>query len=137
MLSWVVRKLLLVVLLLSSCRATLRPDFVKVVALLGKPLGLDAGGCKSPDQLKSAYDSEMSKGPLAVTLLPFAQRAAPICPGSRVFIRAENITDLRTVAALVGVPAFAGDGRMQLEPWLWLRVAGGSVIGLELELGKI
>lgn len=131
------RKLILAVLLLSSCRATLRPDFVKVVALLGKPSGLDAGNCKPPDQLKAAYDAEITKGPLAVTLLPFAQRAATICPGSTVFIRAENITDLRTVAPLVGAPAFAGDGRMQMEPWLWLRVAGGSVIGLEIELGKI
>ncbi len=130
------RKFLLVVLLLSSCRATLRPDFVKVVALLGKPSGVDAGNCKSPEKLKAAYDAEMAKGRLADVLLPFAQRAAPICPGSQVFIRAENITDLRTIAALIGAPAFAGDGRMQLEPWLWLRVAGGSVIGLELELDR-
>jgi hypothetical protein len=132
-----VRKFLFLILLLTSCRATLRPDFVKVVALLGKPSGLDAGNCKSPDQLKAAYATEIAKGALADTLLPFAQRAASLCPGSRVFIRAENVTDLRTIASLIGAPAFAGDGRMQLEPWLWLRVAGGSVIGLELELGKV
>ena len=131
------RKFLFVILLLSSCRATLRPDFVKVVALLGKPSGLDAGNCKSPDKLKAAYDAEIGKAPLAATLLPFAQRAASVCPGSRIFIRAENIADLRSVAALIGAPPFAGDGRMQLEPWLWLRVAGGSVIGLEIELERI
>lgn len=131
------RKFLLVVLLLSSCRATLRPDFVKVVALLGKPSGLDAGNCKSPEKLKAAYDAEMSKGQLTDTVLLFAQKAATVCPESRPFIRTENDVDLKTVAGIIGAPGFTGNGRMQLEPWLWLRVAGGKVIGLEVELSRI
>jgi hypothetical protein len=135
-----VRSILLIcAFLLTSCRATLRPDFVKVIALLGKPGGIDAGNCKSPDQLKAAYDSEIGKEgvPLADSLLPFAQKAAVICPDARPFLRTENDVDLKTVAAMIGAPGFTGDGRMQLEPWLWLRVAGGKVIGVEVELGKI
>ena len=142
LLSWVVRNLLVTLLLaglLASCRATLRPDFVKVVALLGKPGGIDAGNCKSPDKLKSAYDSEIGKDAISLTdrILPFAQKAAAICPESRPFIRTENDVDLKTVAAMIGAPGFAGDGRMQLEPWLWLRVADGKVIGLEVDLSRI
>jgi hypothetical protein len=130
---------MILVTFLASCRATLRPDFVKVVALLGKAGGIDAGNCKSPDKLKSAYEAEIVKEgvPLADTLLSFAQKAASICPESRPFIRTENDVDLKTVAAMIGATGFAGDGRMQLEPWLWLRVAEGKVIGLEIELSKI
>jgi hypothetical protein len=125
--------------LLSSCRATLRPDFVKVVALLGKPTSIDAGSCKAPDQLKTAYDAEIAKEgvQLSESLLPFAQKAAGICPESRPFIRTEADVDLKTVAAMIGAQEFAGDGRMQLEPWLFLRVVEGKVIGVEVELGRI
>ena len=141
MLSWSVRKFLATLILatlFASCRATLRPDFVKVVALLGKPGGVDAGSCKPPEKLKSVYDAEFKEGvALADALLPFAQKASAICPESRPFIRTENDVDLKTVAAMIGAPGFTGDGRMQLEPWLWLRVAAGKVIGLEIELEKI
>ncbi len=129
---------LILAVLLTSCRASLRPDFVKVVALLGKAGGIDAGNCKSPDQLKAAYTAEIKENvALSDALLPFAQKAASICPESRPFIRTENDVDLKTVAAMIGANGFAGDGRMQLEPWLFLRVAEGKVIGVELELSKI
>jgi hypothetical protein len=141
MLSWGVHKvsLLLLLAVLTSCRATLRPDFVKVIALLGKPGGVDAGNCKSPEQLKSAYDAEIGKDgvSLADKLLPFAQKAASACPESRPFIRTENDVDIKAVTSMIGATTFVGTGRMQLEPWLWLRVADGKVIGLELELNKI
>lgn len=126
--------------LLASCRATLRPDFTKVVALLGKPTGIDGGNCGSLDALSSAYKEEIASKesePLSNTLLPFAQKAAKICPQSRPYIRTENDVDLKTVTAMIGASNFSGDGRMQLEPWLWLRVADGKVIGLEIELNKI
>jgi hypothetical protein len=130
--------LLILAMLLASCRATLRPDFVKVVALLGKPLGIDAGNCKSPDKLKAAYDADLAKEGIALadSLLPFAQKAASICPESRPFLRTANDVELKTVAAMIGANGFAGDGRMQLEPWLWLRVSAGKVIGFELELDE-
>jgi len=118
----------------------LRPDFVKVVALLGKPAGVDAGNCKPVDALTSAYTDEVGSREgqlLSETLLPFAERAAKICPQSRPFIRTTNDVDLKTVAAMIGTPGFAGDGRMELEPWLWLRVAQGKVIGVEIELDEI
>jgi hypothetical protein len=41
------------------------------------------------------------------------------------------------VVAMIGAAGFAGDGRMQLEPWLWLRAAGGKVIGIELDLASL
>jgi len=131
---------LAVVLAFSSCRATLRPDFTKVIALLGKPAGIDGGNCKSPDALASAYKEEISAKeaePLSNALLPFAQKAAKICPEARPYIRTTNDVELKTVTDMIGASGFAGDGHMQLEPWLWLRVAGGKVIGLELELDKI
>ena len=131
---------LVVVLAFSSCRATLRPDFTKVVALLGKPTGIDSGSCKSPDALASAYKEEISSKdaePLSNTLLPFAQKAAKICPESRPYIRTSNDVELKTVTDMIGASGFSGDGHIQLEPWLWLRVAGGKVIGLEVELDKI
>ena len=118
----------------------MRPDFTKVVGLLGKPTGIDGGSCKSPDALASAYKEEISSKdaePLSNTLLPFAQKAAKICPEARPYIRTTNDVDLKTVTAMIGASNFAGDGRMQLEPWLWLRIAGGKVIGLEVELDKI
>ena len=127
---------LLFAALLTSCRATLRPDFVKVVALLGKASGVDAGNCKSPDKVKSAYDASVAATPLADALLPFARKVAEFCPESRPFIRTEGDVDLKTVAAMIGAQGFTGDGRMQLEPWLFLRVAEGKVIGVELELSK-
>jgi hypothetical protein len=128
------------VLAFSSCQARLRPDFVKVVALLGKPAGIDGGNCKAPGQMADAYMTEIgskAEEPLSNTLLPFARKAATFCPQSRPYIRTTNDVELKTVAAIIGAQGFAGDGRMQLEPWLWLRVAEGKVIGLEIELDKI
>ena len=131
---------LIAVLSFSSCRATLRPDFVKVVALLGKAESIDAGNCKSPEQMTAAFKAEIESKenvPLSETLLPFAQKAATFCPDSRPYIRTANDVDLKTVASMIGAAEFAGVGRMQLEPWLWVRAADGKVIGIEIELSKI
>ena len=132
--------LLAAILTLSACRATLRPSYNDVLARLGKTKGVDAGKCSSPGGVKEAYQQEIeSKGnePLANTLLPFAQRAAKVCPQARPFLTTSNEVDLKDIAPLVGGVPFEGDGNMQMEPWLFLRVIGGKVVGLEVDLGRI
>ncbi|MEO8097656.1 MAG: hypothetical protein ABI811_08135 [Acidobacteriota bacterium] len=123
----------------ASCRATVRPKSNEVLALLGKTAGIDAGKCSSPGGIKEAYLQEIENKPtqpLADTLIPFAQRAAKICPQAHPYIRTTNDVDVKTVAAMLDAASIEGDGKMQMESWLWLRVAGGKVIGLEVDLEK-
>lgn len=130
--------LLALAALLSACRATLRPDFVPVIAKLGKPVSIDGGSCAKPE-LSAAFQEEIasSKEPLSARLLPFATRAAAICPQSHPFIRTESDLDAKEIAALIGAAEVPADGRLQLEPWLFVRTAGNKAVGLELALDRL
>jgi hypothetical protein len=119
----------------------MRPESAKVVAMLGASSGFQGGApCASPMEMANAYLEEIghdSSKPLVETVPRFARRAAKLCPGSRPVINTANDVEFAKVASLLGGSAFSGDGRMQMEPWLWLRVSSGKVIGLELQLDQI
>ncbi len=119
----------------------MRPDSVKIVTMLGVPADFQGGtSCAAPMEMSNAYVEEIGRKlnqPLTETLPKFAVRAAKLCPGSRPVIHTANEVEFAKVAPLLGGAAFNGDGRMQMEPWLWLRVSGGKVIGLELQLDQI
>lgn len=144
--SWSVRKFLaafsLAILLACSLREPfLRPDSVKILAMLGKP-GRFSGGppCASPMEMTEAFLTEIGRNPakpLVETAPKFALRASKICPSSRPVLNTENDVDFKSVAPLLGGATLAGDGRVQMEPWLWLRVIGGKVVGLEFQLDQV
>jgi hypothetical protein len=121
--------------LLVGCRASLRPDFAKLVDLLGPATRVDPGKCDRPKDLADAFAAEITgkPEPLSATILPFSHRAAAICPNSHPFVSTGGDVDLKKAATMLGVSAFEGDGRLQMEPWLWLRAVNGKVIGVELD----
>jgi hypothetical protein len=117
------------------------PESAKIVAMLGMPTGFQGGtSCALPADMAQIYAEEIGRDPnkpLVETVPRFAVKAAKICRGSRPVISTSNEVEFAKVASLIGGAAFNGDGRMQMEPWLWLRVSGGKVIGLELQLDQI
>jgi hypothetical protein len=119
----------------------MRPETARIVGMLGLSAGIDGSGpCGSSKEMAEAYLDEIGhdpRKPLVETVPRFARRAAKLCPGSRPVINTANEVDFAKVAPLLGGSAFNGEGRMQMEPGLWLRVSGGKVIGLELQLDRI
>lgn len=137
------RFLLIVFVILAACgprEPFLRTESVRVLEMLGPAAELHLGSpCPAADAMTAAYAEEVTSGaPLQAALPRFALKAAELCPQSRPYITTtREEVELTTIAPLVGGQAFAGDGHMQVEPWLWLRVIDGKVVGVELQLDQI